>query len=379
MRSSSRSLKGAIRMRSRTLATTICLLAICFAARAQESADRQLVVSLNEGGFVAFQTETAWADARKAGAQFQRVPPILRADAQLDENHLIHRVLVDASGRFAFGYDLAVASIPASKQFKVTVLPLDQKFEKRLKAADPDHLTDVIPTFPKSAAPQTLDDGDAFSLDLLINQNAGVKIVDVVRVTFDKTRLRDLPRSLPRDFTLDAVELSIKDYRLLLNGSVVSVGKSTSPVAGALVWFYVQGRGRFIFSLAPRDGYEFQKVGIVDGNRIEFTMGGDRYEWLSASPILSGGGTWNLWVLHDPKYSPLFGAEKPQGPRTRALQKVDEAMAKVNANVNIPTQGGRSMVAPGKQISDTQKAEAVKPPRVMIGSADRIENLWPRN
>jgi len=366
-------------MRSKALAATICLLAICFVARAQESADRQLVVSLNEGGFVAFRSETAWADARKAGAQFQLVTPILRADAQLDENHLIHRVLVDASGRFAFGYDLSIASIPALKQFKVAVLPLDQKFEKKLKAADPDHLTDVIPTFPQSAAPQTLDDGDAFSLDLLINQNAGVKIVDVVRVTFDKTRLRDFPRSLPRDFTLDAVELSIKDYRLLLNGSVVAVGKSTSPVAGALVWFYVQGRGRFIFSLAPRDGYEFQKVGIVDGNRIEFTMGGDRYEWLSASPILSGGGTWNLWVLHDPKYSPLLGVEKPPDTGQSASQKVDEAMAKVNANVNLPTQSGRSMVAPARRTIETQKADAPKPPRVMIGGADRIENLWPRN
>ena len=198
-----------------------------------------------------------------------------------------------------------------------------------------------------------------------------------MRVTFDKVHLRDFPRNLPRDFTLDAVELSIKDYRLLLNGSVVSVGKSTSPVAGALVWFYVQGRGRFIFSLAPRDGYEFQKVGIVDGNRIEFTMGGDRYEWLSASPILTGGGTWNVWVLHDPKYSPLFGSEKPPDTGKSVLQKVDEAVAK--ANVNIPSQSGRSMVAPDKRTTDTQKSDVVKPPRVMIGSADRIENLWPRN
>jgi len=157
------------------------------------------------------------------------------------------------------------------------------------------------------------------------------------------------------------------------------VGKSTSPVAGALVWFYVQGRGRFIFSLAPRDGYEFQKVGIVDGNRIEFTMGADRYEWLSASPILSGGGTWNLWVLHDPKYSPLFGAEKPPDTGKSVLQKVDEAVAKANVNVNVPSQGGRSMVTPGKPTTDTQKADAAKPPRVMIGSADRIENVWPRN
>src|SRR5713101_8792808 len=104
MKSSSRSLKGAIRMKSKALATTICLLSICFAARAQESAYRQLFVSLNGGGFVAFQSETAWADARKAGAQFQRMPPILRADAQLDENHLIHRVLVAASVRSALRY-----------------------------------------------------------------------------------------------------------------------------------------------------------------------------------------------------------------------------------------------------------------------------------
>ena len=366
-------------MRSKAIATTICLLAICFAARAQESAERQLVVSLNEGGFVAFQSETAWADARKVGAQFQRVSPILRAEAHLDQNHLIHRVLINASGRFAFGYDLSVSSDIASKQFRITVLPLDQSFEKKLKAADPDHLTDVIPTFPTSAAPQTLDDGDAFSLDLLINQNAGVKIIDVVRVTFDKTHLRDLPRSLPRDFTLDAVELSIKDYRLLLNGNVVALGKSANPVAGTLVWFYVQGRGRFIFSLAPREGYDFQKVGIVDGNRIEFIMGGDRYEWLSASPILSGGGTWNLWVLHDPKYSPLFGADKPPQTGKSVLQKVDEAVQKANVNVNIPTQSGHNITAPGKRTIDMPKTEAAQPPRVMIGGADRIENLWPRN
>ena len=366
-------------MRSRTLAIIFCLAGVCLAASAQESANRQLIVPLTEGGFVGFQSETAWADARKAGAQFQRVPPILRAEAQLDENHLIHRVLVNAAGRFAFGYDLSVSSDLASKQFKITVLPLDRSFEKKLQAADPDHLTEVIPTFPMSAAPQTLDDGDAFSLDLLINQNAGVKIIDVVRVTFDKTHLRDFPRSLPRDFTLDAIELSIKDYRLLLNGNVVAVGKSTHPIAGALVWFYVQDRGRFIFSLTPREGYEFQKVGIVDGNRIEFTMGEDRYEWLSASPILSGGGTWNLWVLHDPKYSPLFGVDKPPDTGKSVLQRVDEAVAKANASVNIPTQSGRSMVALGKRTTDTQKAEAPKPPRVMMGSADRIENLWPRN
>src|SRR2546430_13283305 len=84
-------------------------------------------------------------------------------------------------------------------------------------------------------------------------------------------------------------------------------------------------------------------------------------------------------TLFRSKYSPLFGADKPPDTGKSVLQKVDEAVAKANANVNIPTQTGHTMVAPGKRTTDTQKAEAAKPPRVMIGSADRIENLWPRN
>ena len=83
--------------------------------------------------------------------------------------------------------------------------------------------------------------------------------------------------------------------------------------------------------------------------------------------------------LHQVVITPLFGAEKPPDTGKSVLQKVDEAVAKVNANVNIPTQSGRSLAAPGKRTTDTQKADAAKPPRVMIGSADRIENLWPRN
>src|SRR5205823_14524828 len=134
--------------------------------------------------------------------------------------------------------------------------------------------------------------------------------------------------------------------------------------AGALVWCCVQDRGRFIFSLTPREGYEFQKAGIVDGNRIEFTMGGDHYEWLSASPILSGGGTWNLWVLHDPKYIPLFGVDKPPDTGKSVLQRVNEAVTNANVNATIPTQSGHSIVAPGPRTTSTQKNEAVKPPRV---------------
>jgi hypothetical protein len=367
---------------NRVLTWTLCLLALSFVATAQEPAKRQLVVPLAEGGFVAFKSETAWTDTKKVSPELQRVPAVLSSQALADENRVIHRVLKDTGGRFIFGYDLWVVPNPAAKQFKLVVRPLDPQFESKLRAGNPSEgeppQLEIISTFPKSTEPQTLEDGDAFSLDLLVNQNTGVKIVDVVRVAFDRANIRDSnPGILPRDFTLDAVELAVKDYRLLVNGNVVSVGRSTKGCAGTLLWFYVQDRGRFIFSLVPREGYEFQKVGIIEDNRIEFTVSGSRYEWLSSSPILQGGGIWNLWVLHDPNYTPLFGSEPPPTKKKDVFEKLDAAV--------VATQENAVRLRSQQQSTLSNKANAAgaqantERPRVMIGGADRIENLWPRN
>jgi hypothetical protein len=351
-------------------------------ASAQESARRQLIVHLSDGGFVAFKSETSWTDAKRASSELQRGPSVLSSQAVMDDQHIIHRVLEDNAGRFIFGYDLVVTANPTSKKFKIEVRPLDRQFERKLRAEKTNGAeaaqADFASTFPKSAAPQMLDDGDAFSLDLLVNQNTGVKIVDVVRVTFDRSNLRDPgPRMMPRDFTLDAVELAMKDYRLLIDGNAIAAGKSANGCAGALLWFYVQDRGRFIFSLVPRAGYEFQKVGIIDDNRIEFTVNGNRYEWLSSSPILPGGGAWNLWVLHDPKYAPIFGSDPALPDKKSAWQKVDDAV-----NLNQTSSGGvrnRTTLQVSTPTGTIQTTPFLKTPRVMVGGADRIENLWPKD
>jgi hypothetical protein len=365
---------------NKVLTIALCLLA-SFAAAAQEPAKRQLVVSLADGGFVAFKSETAWTDTKKVSPELQRVPAVLSSQAVADDNRIIHRVLKDTGGRFIFGYDLWVAPNPTSKNFKIVVRPLDPQFESKLRAGNPSEgeppQLEIISTFPKSTEPQTLDDGDAFSLDLLVNQNTGVKIVDFVKVAFDRSHLWDNnPRTLPRDFAVDAVELAVKDYRLLVNGNVVSVGKSTKSCAGTLLWFYVQGRGRFIFSLVPREGYQFQKVGLIEDNRIEFTVNGNHYEWLSSSPILPGGGIWNVWVLHDPNYTPLFGSEPPPAKKKDVFEKFDAAV--------VATQEDAARLRNQQQSTLSNKtnatgAQATEHPHVMIGGSDRIENLWPKN
>jgi hypothetical protein len=370
----------------KVLTWAACLLALSFVTPAQEPARRQLVVPLADGGFVAFKSETAWTDTKKASPQLQRVPAVLSSQALPDKNRTIHRVLKDTGGRFIFGYDLWVGPNPAAKQFKIIVKPLDPVFESKLREGNPSEgeppQAETISTFPEPTEPQTLDDGDAFSLDLLVNQNTGVKIVDVVRVAFDRSNIWDNnPRTLPRDFAVDAVELAVKDYRLLVNGNVVSVGKSTKSCTGTLLWFYIQDRGRFIVSLVPREGYAFQKVGIIEDNRIEFTVDGNHFEWLSSAPILQPGGTWNLWVLHDPNYTPLFGSDPtPATKKKDVFERFDAAVVAANeeaARLRKPQQSTLSNKS-NKTVSAGAQATAERP-RVVIGGADRIENLWPKS
>src|SRR6266853_4720485 len=368
-------------MTGKGLTLAVCVLFGAGMASGQATAKRQLIVPLNEGGFVAFKSETSWTDAKKASTDLQRGSAELGSQAVMDGKHIIHRILEDNAEGFIFGYDLLVVANPKAKQFKIEVRPLDRQFESKLRAektaGGASIRAEMAATFPTTATTQMLDDGDAFSLDLLVNQSTGIKIVDVVSVTFDPTNLRAPgPRMMPRDFTLDAVELAMKDYRLLIDGNAIAAGKSANGFAGALLWFYVQDQGRFIFSLVPRAGYGFQKVGIIDDNRIEFTLSGNRYEWLSSSPILPGGGTWNLWVLHDPSYSPIFGSAPSLSQKKSVWQKVDDA---VNLN---QTSGGSIRNKTTLQVSTptqtSQSNSVIKRPRVMVGGADRIENLWPK-
>lgn len=356
------------------LLLTLLGFVLCFPSltQAQERGPRQLVVPLADGGFVAFQVETAFSGPNKA-ADSQQPHQTLDSQALVDENQVIHRVLVDGDGRPMFGYDLLVTANAALKQFTVTARPLDLQFEKRLMARSGSQSLTGITTLPQSSDLQRLDDGDAFSLDLLVNAESGIKIVDVVKVSFDRTMLwNPNPRSLPRDFTLDAVQLAIKEYQLILNGKTIANSKSTTGCAGALVWFYVPEHGRFIFSLVPRDGYQFQKVGLVASNKIEFTVGSDHYEWISSAPVLGDGGTWNLWVLHDPKYEPLISehaAEKGKDP----WDKIDDAVKAVKDDA-AKLRNGKQTTFQKNEDKDRTKPKV----RVMVGGADRMENLLPK-
>ncbi|MDQ1560370.1 MAG: hypothetical protein QOD32_3430 [Pyrinomonadaceae bacterium] len=358
---------------------------------ASQARPEQFVMPLHGEGFIAFKIEAApVAGAPKVSVRLDEIQASLTPQVMLADNHVVHRVLVDAEGAFVFGYDLVVEPVAASKQFKVSVKPMSAEFEEQLRArqtaAGAQRAPQNISTLPRPADAQLIDDGDAFALDLLVNPQTGVKIVDVVKVSFDRARLWSAPprRSVPlRDFTLGNVELAMRDYKLTVNGELVGGGrgKHARGFAGALIWFYVPERGRFIFSLIPHEGYDFQKVGRIENNKISFTLGGDVYEWTSSAPVVgASGGNWNLWVLHDAAYVSDFDSQ-------------EQIVA--GAEVNSPPAAGNGASSPEwmrdslerirrerraefEARVDSRKRAERRRPRVLAGGADRIENLLPK-
>ena len=348
---------------------------LSFGAMAQNSAKRQQVLQVSNGGFVAFKSETSAAD-NKETADSKSLAALIYAQAVSAGDHIIHRVLTDADHRVIFGYDLIVNADPVAKRFSVGVLPADEAFRRTFLKESAQPANGAFATFPHSAAQQLLDDGDAVSLELLANQDSGVKIVDVVRVSFDRSILMDrLIETAPKDFTLDAVALSIKGYQILIDGNVVGRSKPTVGCTGSLLWLYIPERGRFIFSLVPREGYSFEKIGVLDDNRIEFVIDGERYEWVSGLPILPNGGTWNLWVLRDRKYTPLFSSNKPFPTTPGVLDKIGRVVgAGPEPFRTLATTTDKIPKPPSKN-----KSAVVIPPRVMIGGADNMANLLPKS
>jgi len=358
-------------MRSKFWILLLSIHCLALTATAQNPAKRQLVLQLSSGGFVAFRSETPGS---KSVPESKSLASLLYSQAFTGENRIIHRVITDAQQNVVFGYDLWVSADPNTRKFSLAVLPADEAFRRTfLKDYTPLRPNGPFATFPKSTTPQTLDDGDAVSLELLVNNESGVKIVDFVSVTFNRESLRESHlESAPKDFTLDAVELGVKNYSLLINGTLVNKSKSTIGFTGTLLWFYIPDRGRFIFSLVPREGYEFAKIAVVDDNRIEFTLNNERYEWLSSESILPNGGTWNLWVLHDTNYTPLFGAESsvPRMPSKgpSVFDKIEGVLNRQGASLmlNLPGRAGEN------------KSGSIVPQRVIVGGADSMENLLPK-
>jgi hypothetical protein len=118
-----------------------------------------------------------------------------------------------------------------------------------------------------------------------------------------------------QDFTVDDGPVSVQvPFQLLVNGKDWhghTVGWHID--GGSTLWLGLPGRGMYVLSLTPREGYRFEKFGAIRNHVITFQDGGEQYEIRTSAPIAGADKAWNLYVLHRPKHEmkgPLFGKDK---------------------------------------------------------------------
>lgn len=368
---------------SRSKLVVVALLVACVCSHAwadtarTASADAQgdksqLTVSMRSGAYVRITTEAIPSGGQDAPSSF------IESE---DRPNLIHRVFVDAKNHFFFGYELLVETVAASRQFRVTVRPLSEEYLRQLGARPDFSNLKLHPSYNASAfstEPQLVGDADTFALDVLRNPRTGAKIVDVIQVSLTDPSKQEAASDQPaRDFALEDVMLKVTNCRLVIDGETVYRSPGGS-MGGSLLWFALPGRGRFVFSLVPRPGYDFRKTAKVERDKISFEWGGERFEWVSSEPVVAVGGNWNLWVLHDPNYTfDLFDQSPPppgkddDGDKTFSEQQ-DEAVRQIKQEQTKTGFGART------DAPHHQQAKPARHTRVVIGAANSVEYLFPK-
>jgi hypothetical protein len=222
---------------------------------------------------------------------------VMHTDAK-DGNPLVfHRFLTDPASKTYWGYDVVVEPTGERNSAILRFQPFSLRAEQLPKEYHAAEFRSLgAPEFPS----QTFQSGQMIAVDLLINPTTGQKVVDYVQVTFEPTG--EVPSKSPvRDFQVADVLLHIFVPSLRVNDAAVPPAIAADPVIShGLVWLSVPGRGRFLLSLSPQEGYGFQKAGVANGRALTFSWNGDRYELRTRRAITESSGAWNIYVLAAP-------------------------------------------------------------------------------
>ena len=221
----------------------------------------------------------------------------------LTAKNVIKRHLCDFEQKTYFGYDLTMASLP-NGQFKLTFSPLS------ITPQEMDRIFDEVKGWrflglPQQPATQILRAGDVLALDLFVNPSTGQKIVEYL--TIQGGQGRSLSASGPsRDFSVEDAILHISQPQLSINGKTVPTSFGGS-ISGAPIWIYMNGRGRFVFTLRPRMDLGFRKDGEIRGSTMSWKAASDEFSLSTNRRIAPGEGAYNLYVFHDSAYRPKDG------------------------------------------------------------------------
>jgi hypothetical protein len=230
---------------------------------------------------------------------------ILRFNGSADDEHAIGSFLINLSTGMYIGYLLYIERMPDPTKLKITIKPMPEEtgdglrktvFGKLLELKWPNRPS-YDPAPPASAPePIVINMTDVIKIPLWVKAGTEWGVVgDQIRFAVDQPKPA-------REFTLDDVALKLTSSRLIINGEVRSGEREMDDIVSPLPSFSVPGKGLFIVSIRPREGHNFQKIGVADGNKVSFSYGGDKYEWVGSDPVVAFGGKWDLWVLLDTSY-----------------------------------------------------------------------------
>ena len=216
-----------------------------------------------------------------------------------DDKLIHHQAFINETKKTYTGYDLEIIPQEDLTKFKILIKPLSIKSDGQILEG---RKFTFIP-LPEYAGDILIDDGDIITIDIFENPQTKEKITDFVIVTRSKNvGPRFASKHIPNDFTLDDVNLRIDKYEIKINDK--SFYKSGGGGSGGNIAVYLPGKGRFIMSPFQREGYAFQKIGVITNNELAFSYGGENYKIISQSPILGLGGKWHCWILFEPDYVP---------------------------------------------------------------------------
>jgi hypothetical protein len=112
-----------------------------------------------------------------------------------------------------------------------------------------------------------------------------------------------------RDYTIDDGPISFDqtDMTISINGQPSRLLVTFDGRPGATFWMSTPGQGRYILSLVPHAG--FTKSGTIRDNSLSVEDGQNTFMVQFLNPIAGAGKAWNLYMFHDPSYTPRPGAD----------------------------------------------------------------------
>ncbi len=243
-------------------------------------------------------------------------PGAMGSGVSFGQSKRIYREFTNGK-RLIFGYGVDI--VQYADWFKVTVVPLGQDYLAKVaqtRSFDREH----PPTLDAPRQLPNLYNGDKASIEILKNPETGEVITDTIEISLPAPSSEQPAPTTGLGFTNLAVTI---------DGATVA-SDSGGVWGDGVLMACVPGHGFYYFSRQPVSGYNFQKLGSVNGRQLIFTLDKTHYEFVSQKDILGGAKSGEVWIYHDmrPPTADWIQATNDAAIRTAAAGSMDSYFLK---------------------------------------------------